>query len=376
MVPRCPLRHPFVFGGNMLLGHDLQSATIRPQSWKRGNVKARQGIVPAITGGRMWLKVRIGNGLSSEEEQLKTQFLDRTLTISNENKGKPLSRANWLVFAARGFADEEEARTYGEELRQAVHLAGLANMLGVDGRASGDDQELGAFNEDWARQEGLLAPHQRYAPDVHGILTMPDDEDTLFPRMSAAVTVTSDPDGFLRAIEQSKPSGDCPRIRRAIRVLNLSLINEEPIAKIVLAISAIEALALDEAWTGRQQDLIEWVMEQIRSAYGEEEGSEAVVQALRYMHKGTIRQKVKRLLLKHGLNHLLREWDAVYSRRSQLFHGQRNVDDLSLSTISNQTIKLCGSIVLLIAERSGFSIPSVAQLHFALDLHYEEQSPP
>ena len=208
-------------------------------------------------GRRMWLKVRVGKSLSSDNPHLELEFLGRPVIVANDDKGEPLSEARWLLFSARGFKDEEEANDFGERLRRAIHLAGLSAKLGVDGRLSGHDRKLGEVGENWPRQMGLLKPHQRYAPDVHGILIMPDDDNTLMPRMSVSGSVAASPSHFLHAIGEGDNHNTCPPVLQAIYILNLALINHEPIAEIVLAISAIESLAGPPKWKVSQRLLID-----------------------------------------------------------------------------------------------------------------------
>ena len=70
------------------------------------------------------------------------------------------------------FETEDQARVFGEELRRATHLAGLCNRLGVDARDPGEDRTVSWLNPEVF---GRMNPEKRLAPDVHGIVVLPDD---------------------------------------------------------------------------------------------------------------------------------------------------------------------------------------------------------
>lgn len=320
-----------------------------------------------LSGRRLWLKVRIGKGLSTEKKKLIVNFLNKEVTITSEVSSESLSEASWLVFGARGFANEQAARTFGETLREAVALAGLCAQVAIDALPSGDDRKRGGFNEEWARAEGFLKPNERYAPDVHGILIMPDDDNTLFPTARASVSVTSDPMQFLKAIEEAGHGGAKPDIQKAVRLLNLSLINDDRIAKTVLSISAIESLAGNPSWTDHQRRMLRQLEEHLQATQRNDEEQIEVLEAIRRLHRVSVRQSVKRLLEANDLLQLWGEWDEVYGHRSRLFHGGADMERAGLNDLSTRATRLCGRIVLEIARRQGVSIPVVAHMHFHLD---------
>ena len=137
----------------------------------------------------------------------------------------------------------DDARDFGERLRRAVHLAGLCARVGVDAGDPGQDRTVSWVNPEVVRGSGALDPDTRIGPDIHGILVLPDDGKTLFLRLGRATgTVRSNVGDFVQALQEAFPEsdvsgGDCPSIRRAVRVLNLAEISTDPIAKVVLAVS-------------------------------------------------------------------------------------------------------------------------------------------
>ena len=62
---------------------------------------------------RLWLKLRIGKSLDTEDDALTVSIAGRTVTIESENRGEPLSKTSWLVMSCRGFETEAQAREFG-----------------------------------------------------------------------------------------------------------------------------------------------------------------------------------------------------------------------------------------------------------------------
>ena len=180
---------------------------------------------------RPWLKLRVGKALATEAIALTALLAGRRVTIQSERQSQPLSEASWLLAECRGFETEEDAWTFGEELRRAVYLAGLCARVGVDAADTGQDRSVSWFNPEVLRSSGALGPDARIGPDAHGILVLPDDGTTPFVRLGRPeLTGRSNADDFVRALEEAFPQSELsgvhrPAIRRAVRVLNLAEMN-------------------------------------------------------------------------------------------------------------------------------------------------------
>ncbi len=327
---------------------------------------------------RLWLKFRIGKPLGTEDNALTASIAGRTVTIESEDRGEPLSKTSWLVMTCRGFETEAQARRFGEELRRATHLAGLCNRVGVDARDPGENRTVSWLNPEVFRSAN---PEIRLAPDVHGIAILPDDGNNAFARGRANAQVLASADHFVRSLEECQPESDAPRsgspsIRRAIRVLSLAEISEDPIAKLVLAVSTIEGLATDPPWTDGQQDLIKRAAAWLERAHGDREEAMQVVEAILRVRNESIRQRVRKLLQANALSNVWRDWESLYHRRSGLFHGRSeagsehrgsHLEESTLRALGEEAIKLCARIVLSMAQREGIAVPSRAKEHFGVD---------
>ena len=331
---------------------------------------------------RLWLKLRVGKALGTAETVLTASVAEREVTIQSERQSQPLSEAPWLLIGCRGFETEDDARGFGEELRRAVHLAGLSARVGVDAGDPGDDRTVSWFNPEVLREIGGLDPDIRIGPDIHGILVLPDDGKTLIPRMGrASATVRSNAGDFLRALQEALPgrnaSGrDRPSIRRAVRVLNLAEMNADPIAKVVLAVSTIEGLASDPPWTDAQKGMIESAAAWLERTNRDGEEVRQVTKAIRGIRPESIRQRIRKMLESNELSVLWRDWDALYGKRSRLFHGGRrdggehrgdHLAESELHALGQEALTLCGKIVLSMAKREGMPVPGRAAVHFGVE---------
>jgi hypothetical protein len=177
-----------------------------------------------------------------------------------------------------------------------------------------------------------------------------------------------DPDEFLGALTELAEglplnfSAAAP----GVRLLNLALMNNEPLTKIVLAISAVEALGQDETWTEAQIDLIKKLAAEVEEGAGnqDEERLEVAEALRRSLHRISLRQGVMRVLSRLGLSDLRDEWDRVYGLRSSVFHGSCGLDDNELRQLADETIALCAKIILALIKRHGIKLPSVAKRRF------------
>ena len=318
-------------------------------------------------GYRTRLKVRIGKRLTTDGTSVEGEFNGNIFIVKSAKQDQPLNEASWIVIAVRGFSSEISAREYGEHLRRAVHLAGLCTRVGVDGRAVGDDRVTSAASDEWLRSLGALQLTEKTVPDTHGLTVLPDDDNIRVFTTEARGHVTHVPREFIRAIEEAATAGVSHDVQQAIRVLNLAHITDSPIAKVVLAISSIEAMAVkNKAWTNSQREMIDQATVWVHSKFGDGDAANEVTDAIRRVHQHSLRQQAKRLLAKHDLLIWWADWENVYGRRSRLFHGGASGDDEDVATLAGDAIRACGRIVLSIAKRQGALLPTAAQVHFGV----------
>ena len=320
------------------------------------------------------LKLRVGMTLAAKGEPLTAEVAGRPVTIHSENRGAPPSTTSWLVIRCRGFETEAQAREFGEHLRLATHLAGLCSGLGVDAGDPGEDRKLSWVNPEAVRR---INPDLRVASDVHGVMVLPDDGNTVIPYVEATLSVEASADNFVRYLEECLPGNrplhiGSPSIRRAIRVLSLAQTYKDPIAKLVLSVSTVEGLAIDPPWTDEQRTLIDRAAEWLEETHGAQGEAMQVVRAIRRVRQESIRQRIRKLLQANDLSNVWQDWDKLYGKRRGLFHGRSKVgserqgsllEEFSLRGLGEEAIELCTRIVLSIAQREGIAVPTRANVY-------------
>lgn len=222
------------------------------------------------------------------------------------------------------------------------------------------------MSKEWARSLGVFQPHERLLPNVHGLMVIPDDDLSRFPIREATGTVSTYPAQILTAIEELGRQ-EPVRIASAaagVRTLNLALMTRGPLAQVVLALSAVEALGQHEKWSKRQRALLNELANQVDGQVGGDAEQQEVAEALRKMHRISLRQGVKRVSARLELTHLWDEWERVYDRRSGAFHGTAPLTEAEAGELAQAAMTLCTRIVLALAVREGLQLPAVAETHF------------
>ena len=276
------------------------------------------------------LQVKIGRYLTTDETVLTTSFAGKSVTIKSRDEGE-LSKTEWVIFEAREFATEAEALDFGERLRTNVQLAGLCSRLGTDTK-----QELTLREYDPSALVSVTAGH---------------------PYVRANLAPVFRPEHFLSAMKtfsQQQPLED-QTLLLSVRLLNLAFINPEWLARVVLALAAVEAMAQDEKWSDEQRACLRTIAAEISDP--------EVKEAVERLHKIGVRQGIKRVLQAHKLEHLQKEWDRRYNLRSALFHGGKQLSEEERVELQD-TVQLCARIVLGVLKHRGFTLPHVATMHF------------
>ncbi len=317
-------------------------------------------------GYRVRLRVRLAKPLNTDDVTLTVIVAGRDVTVTSQVKGQPLKQNQWIVLTARGFVTEEQAQSFGNQLRAIVELAGLCTRIGAD---VGQDKPTSMMSEDFARSMGWLQADERLAPNIHGLAVLADDDKTRIPLVKAEGTVLADPAQFLRALAEIRHVPDhFSIVEHGVRSLNLAIISEEALSRMAIAISAVEALGQSETWTPAQKSLLNELAVRAEASgdLSETERQEVADALRRSVQRLGLRQGVIRLLNSLGLQHLRKEWDRIYENRSGMFHGTLRLRNDEIGQLALDAETLCGRIVLAYAQRKGVKLPSIASTHFPM----------
>lgn len=316
-------------------------------------------------GYKIRLRMRLAKALNTEDASRTVVVAGREVVVASQEKGRPLKDSRWVVLIARGFPTENDAERYGRQLGAIAELAGLCARIGAD---VGKDKPSGMVDEGFARSLKLIQPDERLAPNIHGLAILPDDDKTRIPRVNIEATVLADPEQFLGALSeigQDLPDG-FSTTEHGVRALNFAIASQEALSRMANAISAVEALGQNETWTQAQKTLLEQLARCAESSADltESERAEVAGALRRSIQRLGLRQGVMRLLDSLGLGHLRKEWDRIYSHRSDIFHGTLKLPSGEIGQLALDAENLCGRIVIAFARSKGVRLACVADTHF------------
>ena len=299
---------------------------------------------------RVRFRFRLQKKLHLEQKEYRFQIQGHEVVLSPERTDLNISDSNWLVMNVRSFESEDEAKTFGRKLKSTCELSSVASRLGLDSGVDLPTAGLGQLARDRLRESGF---HVRY--NVHGIDVFADDSSVRVFDMSARGTVRAMPDRFLgdldHLFEASNPVSQ--KTKDMVLLLNYALLRSEPVAQIVFAFSAVEMLGQQETWSDDQNRIIdELVVAAQKTEIGSVHEREEVIDAInKSLHKLSLRQGVMRLLTTLNLNYLKKNWDTLYQERSSLVHGLAPKPGVDYSVLANESINLCGHILLTAISR-------------------------
>ena len=109
-----PLSGTFNYGWDSF-GFRADDASLSLKPANRGQLNDEEnGLVEKKIRYRLWLKLRVGKALATEETVLTASVAGREVTIESERQSQPLSEASWLLIGCRGFEAEDDAGGFGE----------------------------------------------------------------------------------------------------------------------------------------------------------------------------------------------------------------------------------------------------------------------
>lgn len=313
---------------------------------------------PSTYVARIRFKVNTLLNISSDEYCFS--LAGRDVVLSAQNRGSPILQSAWLVMRVTGFGCEDDARTFGAQLKTALEVASIANRMGIDTGIDVASSGISTYLRDQFASYGLVVKN-----DVHGLDVYPDFKIVKFASASGSLVVRMPPEPILKDVEKffTCAGNESQLTKDIVLLLNHALMQEDPVSQIVFAISAVEMLGQDEAWSKTQEAMLEELASQaetIEHECNQEERVEIAEAIRKSIHKIGLRQGVMRLLRSLELAHLKKEWDTVYGLRSKLVHGLAPVPGADYSSLANRVLNLCGTILLQAVEReiSGASLKS------------------
>jgi hypothetical protein len=295
---------------------------------------------------RARLRFRVLKKLDIDAREHRFPVAGREAILEPGMPDRAIRDSEWLIINARDFSTEEEARQFARRLRAALEISAVATRLGIDaGRRDLPTSGLGeAYRRRIKEQTGMSV-----RDNIHGIDVFVDDPSIGFFNIQGTGTVRANPELFLRDLDalHGAAVGLSPRAHDILLLLNSALMQPDPVAQIVFAFSAVEMLGQEETWSANQKSLLEQMAVAAESAStGSPDERHEVAEAIRKLHRLTLRQGVVRMLDHLRLSHLKGDWDRLYSERSTLVHGLAPQPGADYGDLARRTMSLCGRILL------------------------------
>jgi hypothetical protein len=301
---------------------------------------------------RCRLRFRVEKKLNVKAPKHTLNIAGREVVLSPQIPDKDIADNEWLIFNAREFATEAEAKDFCHRLRSALEVSSVATRLGVDAGRDIATSGLGAhFRQEVKARTGLLV-----RDNIHGVDVFVDEPNVRIVNLTGTGTIRKNPEPFLSDLDSlhAIASSASARTKDVILLLNVALMQPNPVAQIVFSISAVEMLG-QETWSDNQKQLLTTLADHAKaSSIGTKSERDEVAEAILRTHRLSLRQGVLRLLDSLGLAALKRTWDNIYAERSTLVHGLAPKPGIDYSDQATRTVDLCGRILLKVIA---FDIP-------------------
>ncbi|MGF7160341.1 hypothetical protein FHS85_001964 [Rhodoligotrophos appendicifer] len=285
--------------------------------------------------------------MTSDEPRLDFSLAGVPVSLLSRSE-EPLKKVTELVLKAEGLESESTARDFGERVKRALLVTSVSTRSGVnlgkDLPTSGWGQTV---KDDIFRKFG-----HRLADNVLGLSVYSEKIPTIYMKFEATGTVTGSPEIFIETMCQY--FGDKmivnDVVKRSVEFLSSAYIEKSHVAKFILAISAIEALAISEARPDAERDLLQIAMAAVDNSDAAIETKKRVSEIIGWQLKEGPTAACKRIVRKYISKEASREFARIYSKRGKILHGDEGLDGLDVAQLSQDATELARSLVLKILE--------------------------
>ena len=134
----------------------------------------------------------------------------------------------------------------------------------------------------------------------------------------------------------------------AVILMNASIQNEEPIARLALALAAVEMLAQSKKkWSDPKLAAIKRLGSAVKELEGlTDEEREEVQNAADGMRNFGVNESCRRLIKSLNLDSHLEDWRRLYKARSHIFHGVSFATSAEINAAAELAVPLCARIIL------------------------------
>jgi len=183
---------------------------------------------------------------------------------------------------------------------------------------------------------------------IHGVDVFQENVPSRIIIVEGKGVVTMSPQVFLTELKASFEASANPmatEVEHGVRLCCEAYLGGDGLARMILAIAAVEALVSEGKWTVAQNNLLSLLLTTARSfPNASSEEIREIVERIETLHRISIRQGCRRLLIRLKLSELWPRWDRLYEVRSGVLHG--DLPSKEARAVVDEATRLSQQIVL------------------------------
>jgi hypothetical protein len=271
-------------------------------------------------GFRLRFNLPSGSAVQEKSEELELLRLpDGRPLILHAVSADSIADCAKLSVGAGGFASEQEARTCGEQVRNALMVCGASCRIGIDVGQDKATSHVGKIVRDSYKEAGI-----RLLDDVHGLSVFPEDLPVRFFSMSGTVILGHPGEGFVSRFREAFQSAPelSDRQTLSLQLYAASKFEASLRARFVTLVSGVEALAERELEDPQIVDQVNRLIQATRQEL-EPPARHLLASRLGELRYWSISRACKELVARHLGSEEAGVFDSAYDVRSKILHEGR-----------------------------------------------------
>lgn len=306
---------------------------------------------------RMRYRFRLAKPFSHAGEVIDLELGGRPATLK-ARKGGQLQQATDVVLLSGGFETEAEARAFGERVRHALLTASVFAQLGID---VGDDKPTTSTSA-LVKKQVLEQKGVALLDDVHGLMVYSEEPKPSILAIEGAGTVTISPEKFLSGLKASfGGASHVPEdLEIPVELYCASCMETSQMARLILAVSAIEAMIGDESRAplrpAVELALLDAAYETVKRAKASEKSRNAVLSTISNLRRLGVRRAGQKLV-EARLPGEGTTFVKVYDDRGKIAHKHRRADRAKAAQSAHKATFLAGALIAALLRSTDVADP-------------------
>jgi hypothetical protein len=280
--------------------------------------------------------------IMQDDQQIGFSVEKIPVILAAKSSGVKLKDTNDFLILAKGLNSEEEALKLGSKVRNALKMTAVFSGVGID---VGKDKPTSSFSKT-VKDEALKSSGVAMYDDVHGLSVYPEDPPPGIMAVNAKGSVGFSSEKFIASFEKAFSSDfSIPdELELAADLYCASCMERSSLAKLILALSAIEYIAEQPERPEGEIRLLNMAYDMVKNSDASRESKESVMAAfdnIRRISKG----RAGRNLIKKLLPDDFDEFCALSDYRGRVAHPSKAEDRAELPDMAFRAQRLTGRLI-------------------------------